>query len=1196
MKKLFATVLATGLILTELLNPLTTYATEVTPEDVVSEVVTDETNVTEGVTEDESVTEEATEAVANVAENDAAEEKETAEFTTKEDSLQSADEKSTVDGNAEESVESDSETTEKTTEKAAEEVTEPSAEETEIEYIKDEGSLSYVVVLNPELNQNVEQKILLGLSNASTFENPVLTVENKTSKTYYELKNYSLEVEGLTFTDSFRDNGQYGLVSLKYEKTVDGEKTYYEINFNDLGIEAGFGVEVESQFEADAVVEDKDAETMSPEEAEFVVTDMTGDSSSIKDVTEALENAEEEVSGVPTAKVELSDKLKKLTGTITANAASNVVVVLDPGHGCWDSGAINSRLGLKEKDLTLAIANYCKAELETYPGIKVYMTRTSDNQPGITYDGKTVGSTTESLHRRIAFAKSKKAKYFISIHINSIASASVSGATVYYPNGNYNAKKAANGKAVAAQIQKQLVALGLKNNGIRIRNSEDGSRYPDGSLRDYYGVIGGAMEAGFPGIIVEHAYISNDSDCVNYLNSPAKLKRLGVADATGIANHLGLKKTIKLGKTKIKSAKAVGFNEVHLTWKKLKKVSGYYVYRRTEKGDWKNIGRTDKRSFVDTTGKTNTKYYYAVAGYISAGVGEKCEAVSVVTNNGQVTTIAAANATFNANMVSWGAVPGAGGYMVYRREGKSGSFSVLTPLGTPQTSFEDNTAKCGKTYQYRVRAFRMVSGKAIYGKYSSKKTITSSNGQVVITEKLKNGLHCAGVTWAPMNGVTGYRVSRKAPNDKKWKVVKKSTAKLTYRDDAVSAGKTYKYKVQAYRVVDGKTYWGTAKTAKVTAGKGDTKLIGVTRGEFNALVVTWQPVPGAGKYIVQRREITSSGKTEWKNITEKAKGQSYADVKAGCGKTYQYRVRATRKYKNKVRNGKFSAASVNSTASMGIVSVSKASLVDTGIQVAWTPIAGVSGYQVYRKAEGECKYSSIGTSATASYVDRSFVPGVKYSYVVKAYRTVGKKNYYSASKSDVLTEVAPYTILGESNVTIQQMVAYYNASGKAYPEFYKYCGTNGEFATVTGFCRVVYNTSKKYGVRPEVAWAMICKDTNYLQFGGTVIYEDFNFGNLGCTGDLDIHGQPTKYSFASVQDGITAQVQHLKMYAQADSSWWTNLNASERKDQGFDTSKAGKAPYVEWLGVSSNPYGVGWTTKGNYSESLLEKIWSMRNL
>ena len=45
------------------------------------------------------------------------------------------------------------------------------------------------------------------------------------------------------------------------------------------------------------------------------------------------------------------------------------------------------------------------------------------------------------------------------------------------------------GKMAAASIQKQLVALGLKNNGILYRNSAVGSRYPDKSKADYYAVM-----------------------------------------------------------------------------------------------------------------------------------------------------------------------------------------------------------------------------------------------------------------------------------------------------------------------------------------------------------------------------------------------------------------------------------------------------------------------------------------------------------------------------------------------------------------------------------------------------------------------------------------------------------------------------------------------------------------------------------
>ena len=61
--------------------------------------------------------------------------------------------------------------------------------------------------------------------------------------------------------------------------------------------------------------------------------------------------------------------------------------------------------------------------------------------------------------------------------------------------------------------------------------------YPDGSKADYYSVIRNSKLAGFPGIIVEHAFLSNASDVTAFLSSEEKLKNLGVADAKGIINY-----------------------------------------------------------------------------------------------------------------------------------------------------------------------------------------------------------------------------------------------------------------------------------------------------------------------------------------------------------------------------------------------------------------------------------------------------------------------------------------------------------------------------------------------------------------------------------------------------------------------------------------------------------------------------------
>lgn len=51
----------------------------------------------------------------------------------------------------------------------------------------------------------------------------------------------------------------------------------------------------------------------------------------------------------------------------------DLVVIIDPGHGGRDGGAVQN--GLTEKELNWNIATALKAELETYEGVKVYLTK-----------------------------------------------------------------------------------------------------------------------------------------------------------------------------------------------------------------------------------------------------------------------------------------------------------------------------------------------------------------------------------------------------------------------------------------------------------------------------------------------------------------------------------------------------------------------------------------------------------------------------------------------------------------------------------------------------------------------------------------------------------------------------------------------------------------------------------------------------
>ncbi len=92
------------------------------------------------------------------------------------------------------------------------------------------------------------------------------------------------------------------------------------------------------------------------------------------------------------------------------------VVVIDPGHGGIDPGTI-SKLGRKEKSVTLAVSRILKKELEKGGRYTVRLTRKRD--------------IFKRLRDRVRFARDAEADLFISVHADSIDNKRVRGATVY---------------------------------------------------------------------------------------------------------------------------------------------------------------------------------------------------------------------------------------------------------------------------------------------------------------------------------------------------------------------------------------------------------------------------------------------------------------------------------------------------------------------------------------------------------------------------------------------------------------------------------------------------------------------------------------------------------------------------------------------------------------------------------------------
>lgn len=462
-----------------------------------------------------------------------------------------------------------------------------------------EQRLNYMYIDQPYLETPNTQKVVVSWGDGSEgIEQMTATVQGPVGEEVWTAVQESDGIYLFERAYTEQERGVYSVTELHV--TIAGN--VYDYSLADLGIEALFGVD--EKYEGIEELQPVSEEEVSADIAAYNI-DESGNVTEQSSIEEAIVQAEQEIPAM------MSDD------GVQAQS-SNIVVALDPGHDSTHAGA--SANGVREEVLTLKIAQYCKAELEEYAGVSVYMTRTTADCP---HPG---GSSAHDIDQRVADAAAAGASVYVSFHLNSSLSSAAKGAEIIIPNTNWKPQVGNDGKKLATLIESELVGLGLEERKIYSKNTTVNERYEDGSLSDYFTVQISAKEHGIPGIIVEHAFVTNTSDVNNFLNNEAGLKKLGVADATGIAKYFGLSKG-QWYKDSTGWWYASGTSYLKNQWAQISG-SWYYFdsngYMETSwqkiSGKWSYLGGTDDGIMRIGWQKIGTNwYYFNSSGYMLTG-------------------------------------------------------------------------------------------------------------------------------------------------------------------------------------------------------------------------------------------------------------------------------------------------------------------------------------------------------------------------------------------------------------------------------------------------------------------------------------------------------------------------------------------------------------------------------------------------
>ena len=925
--------------------------------------------------------------------------------------------------------------------------------------------------------------------------------------------------------------------------------------------------------------------------------------------TQSLDNCDEEVeeyandSSMKVVEATSLDEALDAVKSVRARSHNgNYVVYLDAGHDNTHTGARGVN-GIKEETYTLAIAQACRDELQQYSNVEVYMCR---EDSGICpYPGTSSGQCNAN---RVQDAASKGADLYIALHLNS-ANGSAHGAEVYVSNHSAYHNEGTN---LANQILSQLQALGLSNRGVKVRNTgEANSYYNDGTVKDYYGVIRHGVESGINSMIVEHAFVDNYSDA-NYITN--RYHDIGVADATAIANYLGLSKgphvtlkgfTWQVHDDRILIGTAYEANtDVRFTFKSYNldthqwvtlgenKTSNWQTWLPERGNYWIYVeatanGHTTSQVMCFAVGK-NYAPYVSLNGFTWQVFLDKINIGTAYSTN--TTGVKFTFKSYNLDTKKWIALSNekASNWQTWYPE--KGNYWIYVEATLPN-GYKTNQVMCfavGKNYSTRAMSARSASPAV---------TTLSADDGIAVQATESYYARLKGFTWqiqddkillgsAYDTNDPDLRFTFKSYNldTKKWEVLdsnKKSNWQTwkpykgnywVYCQATTSDGKSYDQTMCfavgknyasyvnlngfTWQMQDDRILIGSAYDTNDSGTQFSFKAYNLDTQKWETLSTfkssNWQTwKPYKGNYWIYCQAKTSTGYTT-DQVMCFAVGKDYGPYVHLNGYTWQMKSDA-------ILVG--SAYNTNDSdvkftyKSYNLTTKQWQSLSDNSSSnwVTWKPERG--NYWIYCQAKTPNGYTSNQTMCFAVSED------------------------YSGNL---------YRIMGSSSITVDQMVKFYeNGKGNAsYDTFgesqYNGCLTQGGAPDIKTYCQIFKEEAENEGVKVEVAFTQAMLETGYLKFGGDVKPNQYNFAGIGATGN----GNPGN-SFGDVRTGIRAQIQHLKCYASTDS-----LNLA-KVDPRWNNNLRGKAKYVEYLSIPNNPYGTGWAASATYGKDLLKLITNL---
>ena len=347
-----------------------------------------------------------------------------------------------------------------------------------------------------------------------------------------------------------------------------------------------------------------------------------------------------------------------------------------------------------------------------------------------------------------------------------------------------------------------------------------------------------------------------------------------------------------------------------------------------------------------------------------------------------VSVLKATSRTDKSITLGWNRNANATGYVIeYYNGAKWVKKSTVTKNTT--VKYTVSSLKPGTVNKFRIRAYKATNYSAY--SYITVNTLPSAVSGFKTVSKTSS---TSTLRWNKNTSADGYIIERYIVN--RWiqtqKVVGSGNVSTTIK--SLTAGSTNKLRIRAYKTINKKTEYSSytylnvkTKPAQMTGLKAKSKT-------NNTVTLQWNKNATADSVFIEKYDGS-----KWVNVKKLSAGfTTYTVCKLSSGRTYRFRVRA-------YRAGEYSGytyLNVNTrpytTTGMKSKSVTKNSIV-----LQWNKNTSADGYSI-EKYDGKkwVQVKRYTSNKSTTYTIKGLKARTTYKFRMRAYKTIGKVNEYSA--------------------------------------------------------------------------------------------------------------------------------------------------------------------------------------------------------